>query len=436
MRPSTVIRLAGLLLIGCALAGTLAVPAIASELPFPSQERVSDRGAFLSFTGAPAEPAGLCIIDSGVTMNPDLEGVVVDREALEAGGDPGDVSPELHGTRMAMEAAAVPGNDWGMVGAAPSAVRIVSIRATNTEDALSFNAYKQAILLCEQRAATYNIKVISLSVGFQGTPTPEQLAQLEDAVQDARARFDINVAAAAGNESSTQISYPAAAPGVLAVGASNAQGERCSFSNTGPQLALLAPGCDLEEANPLTGAAEYEQGGTSYSEADDAAVLDALRAYEPALSAEAAEALMRNTAAADGDVLDVTSLFQAAGLQALIAEGEANEPKAAPAPAPAPASSPAAKGPVKHRPALIRPRVQIRRHGKTLLVRLLNLPRGDRVTVTLLTRAEHGHRRVLRRILSSHRQVSMPAIPAGLLLLSYSTAAREPVSSQASYRLR
>jgi hypothetical protein len=69
-------------------------------------------------------------------------------------------------------------------------------------------------------------------------------------------------------------------------------------------------------------------------------------------------------------------------------------------------------------------------------VRLLNLPRGDRVTVTLLTRAEHGHRRVLRRILSSHRQVSMPAIPAGLLLLSYSTAAREPVSSQASYRLR
>jgi membrane-anchored mycosin MYCP len=434
MRPRSVIRLAGLL-IGCGAVSVLAAPAVASEPPFPSQQRVSDHGAFLSFTGAPAEPAGLCIIDSGVTMNPDLEGVVVDREALEVGGDPGDVSPELHGTRMAMEAAAVPGNDWGMVGAAPSAVRIVSIRATSTEDALSFNAYKQAILLCEQRAATYDIKVISLSVGFQGTPTPEQLAQLEDAVQDARAHFDINVAAAAGNESSAQISYPAAAPGVLAVGASNAQGERCSFSNTGPQLALLAPGCDLEEANPLTGTAEYDQGGTSYSEADTAAVLVALRAYQPGLSAEAAESLMRNTAAADGGVLDVTSLFQAVGLQALIAEGEAREPKAALSPVTAPASSPAAKAPVKHRPGLIRPRVQIRQHGKTLLVRLLNLPRGDRVTVTLLARAEHGHRRVMRRILSSRRTISMSAIHAGLLLLSYSNPARQAISSQASYRL-
>jgi membrane-anchored mycosin MYCP len=435
MRASTVIRLAGLLLVGCASAGTLAAPAVASELPFASQQRVSDRGAFLSFTSAPAERAGLCIIDSGVTMNLDLEGVVVDREALEVDGNPADVSPELHGTRMAMEAAAVADNNWGMVGAAPSAVRIVSIRATNTEDALSFNAYKQAILLCEQRAATYNIKVISLSVGFQGTPTPEQLAQLEDAVKDARARFDINVAAAAGNESSTQISYPAAAPSVIAVGASNAQGERCSFSNTGPQLALLAPGCDLEEASPLTGVAEYDQGGSSYSEADAAAVLAALRAYQPGLSAEAAEALMRNTAATAGGVLDVTGLFQAAGLQALIAEGETNEPKAAPAPAPAPVIAPATKALVKHRHALIRPRVQIRRHGKTLLVRLLNLPRGDRVTVMLLARAKHGHRRVLRRTFSSHRQVSIPAIYDGLLLLSYSTPSRQSVSRRASYRL-
>jgi len=431
MKPTAVaIALAGAALAGCSPDAAMAV---ASELPFPSQQRVSDRGAFLSFASAPAEPAGLCIIDSGLTPNPDLEPVVVDREALD-GGDPGDVDPGLHGTRMAMEAAAVPGNGWGMVGAAPGAVRIVSIRATNTADALSFNAYKQAMLLCELRAAKYNIKVISLSVGFQGTPTPEQLAQLEDAVKDARARFGMDVVAAAGNEGAPQISYPAAAPGVLAVGASDAQREPCAFSNTGPQLALPAPGCDLEEANPLTGAVEYNEAGSSFSAADDAAVLAALRAYRPDLGPEQAEQLMRSTAAAAGGVLDVTALFRAAGLGGVIADGEAHEPQLTPTLTLA--SSPAAKPTAKHRALLAKPRVRIRRHGETFVVRLLNLPRGDSLTATLLGPRHHTHRHLLRRVSMIRRTISLPVIHAGLLLLSYADPAGRAVSPQASYPLR
>jgi hypothetical protein len=426
-------RLTGTAVLAVAFAAALAAPAAGSELPFPSQQRVSDRGAALPFASAPAQPAGLCIIDSGLTLNPDLASVVVDRESLD-GGHPGDVDPGLHGTRMAMEAAAVPGSDWGMVGAAPSAVRIVSIRATSTEDALSFTAYKQAMLLCELRAARFNIKVISLSVGFQGTPTAEQLVQLEDAVTEARSTYGLDVVAASGNEGASRISYPAAAPGVLAVGASNAQREPCAFSNTGPQLALLAPGCDIDEANPLTGAAEYDQAGSSFSAANDAAVLAAVRAYRPDLGPEAAEQLMRSTSEIAGGVLDVGALFRAAGLGGVIADGEAHEPTAL-ASAPTMAVLPSASPTAKHRARLVELRVRIRRRGKMLVVRLLNLPRGDRTVATLLGPRHGSHRRLLRRITSARRTISLSAVHAALLLLDYTDPAGHIVSSRASYTL-
>jgi hypothetical protein len=242
------------------------------------------------------------------------------------------------------------------------------------------------------------------------------------------------VVAAAGNEGSSQISYPAAATGVLAVGAANAQREPCSFSNTGPQLALLAPGCDLEEASPLTGAAEYDEAGTSFAEADDAAVLAALRAYRPDLSPDGAEQLMRSTAAAAGGALDVTALFQAAALQGVIAEGEAREPKPA-----TPATS--VPTPVKPAPAhrtrrMIHPRVRIRRHGKTLVMDLQNLPQGDRAIVDLLGPPRHGRRHRVLQSSSNHRRVSLPAVHGGLLALIYRDPAGHRVSYNASYLLR
>ena len=413
-------------------ATAICAPTFASELPFPTSQLQSDRGAFLPFVAPPSQPAAVCLIDSGVDVNPDTQPVLVDREALD-GGDPGDVDPALHGTRMTMEAAAAAGNEWGMVGAAPTAVRIVSIRATSTTDGLSFGAYKQAILLCELRASTYDIKVISLSVGFQGSPGPEELAELQDAVQNARTRYSIDVVAAAGNESSAEISYPAAAPGVLAVGAADAQRERCAFSNTGSQLALLAPGCDLEEANPLSGSPEYDYAGTSQATAITAAVLAALRAYRPDLSPEGAEQLLRGTAAAAGAVLDVTALFRAAGLGGLIAEGEAREPR----PALPAASIPAPVKPAAAHPTrLIRPRVRLRRHGKTLIVDLQNLPHGDHAIVKLLGPRLHRHRHRVRQISSKHRTVSLPEVHGGMLTVVYRNPAGQPVSNGSSYRLR
>ena len=45
----------------------------------------ADNGAFLAYAPAPAQPAGLCLVDTGVDLNPDTQGSVVYRTAIDGG---------------------------------------------------------------------------------------------------------------------------------------------------------------------------------------------------------------------------------------------------------------------------------------------------------------------------------------------------------------
>ena len=57
---------------------------------------------------------------------------------------------------------------------------------------------------------------------------------------------EVAVVGASGNGSSlTTVSYPAACPGVIAVGASAADDTRAAFSNAGERLDLVAPGVGI-----------------------------------------------------------------------------------------------------------------------------------------------------------------------------------------------
>jgi hypothetical protein len=390
-----------------ASAGTLLAPVAArSELVYPPSQTIADRGTWLPFAPAPAHPAGICLIDSGVNLNPDTESQVIDREALD-GGSPNDVSPVQHGTLMAMEMAA-PFNGWGTIGAAPTAVRIVSIRAESTTDALTVGAYKQAIVACQDLAARrpeFNLKVINLSLGFQGQPSPEQLAELEDAATTAH-NAGLDIVAAAGDEGSQSISYPAAVSPIIAVGASGANHAPCSFSNTGPQLALLAPGCDLQEANPISGAPMNEYGGTSQAAATtSAAGLAALRAYEPGIGPSQAEQLLITAARAAGGSLDVTALFQAAGLENIIEAGERNEPTTPPPSTPAPVALHRERGTPSRR--LPRPRLSVRHRGNTLFVRFLNLPVDGQAILNIFSRKHGRSRAALAHMTTRHRVVRL-----------------------------
>jgi subtilisin family serine protease len=342
-------------------------------------------------------------------LNPDTQSTVIFRTAL-GGGDPGDVSAQEHGTTMAMFAAA-PANGWGMIGAAPAAVRIISVRvAQPAETGEGLDYYPAGIRECLHYRQTYNIKVISLSLGSAPPETTPQ-STIDEQVTIAH-NYGIDVVAAAGNDQGP-LEYPAADPTVLSVGATGTAHELCGFSSVGARL--LAPGCELDAADPNTGwpNSDYSQ-GTSQAAAITAAVLGALRAYRPELTPEEAEQLL--TSQATG-TLNVTATFQAAGLTSIIQAGTQTE-----LPAPlrnppatqdinptAPPTMPPPTGPPLTA-RLPRPHARLRRHGKHLLLSLTSRPVGAETQLLLLGR-HHGHNELgrLRMITSSRAAIQLPA---------------------------
>jgi hypothetical protein len=275
-------------------------------------------------------------VDSGVDTNPDTQGVVVGAEATvpEWGASDGlaqtlprvDGHPNGHGTEMAMLMAA-PQNGWGMVGLAPSAVHVYSIRVVPPgQNTFPFAAYTHAIVRCLKLHDTTepSMSVINLSIGAQATPTKDDLLFVEDTVEVAR-NHGLNVVAAAGNDGD-KMSYPAAFAPVLSVGAGDAgsggSAVSCGFSG-GNDLDITAPGCDslnggIDEAFEDDGAPAVGF-GTSQAASLVSAVIAAMRAYSPAISAAEAELCLTSTER--GGDLNVTAAFEVCGLDSVVRAG-------------------------------------------------------------------------------------------------------------------
>jgi thermitase len=89
------------------------------------------------------------------------------------------------------------------------------------------------------KATDLGARVINVSLGSSGSAPI-----LEAAVRYAQSRHVI-IVAAAGNEQQNALSMPAGIPGVLSVGAVDANGTQAYFSNSGPGLTLVAPGVGI-----------------------------------------------------------------------------------------------------------------------------------------------------------------------------------------------
>jgi hypothetical protein len=382
-------------------------PSMARAETAITTQAVADDGAFLPYAPAPAQLAGLCLVDTGVNPNPDTEGVVVERTALD-GGSGGDVSPTLHGTVLAMMAGA-PANGWGMVGTAPHAIQIVSVRILESgQTTFPFSSYASGITECLEQRHKYDIRVINLSLGTSETPSAQSYEMLGNAVQKA-GNYGVAVVAAAGNDDGGPVEYPAAYPGVLSVGATDTQGGGfCSFSNRGEGLRLLAPGCDLDGADPTSGAPNYNYWqGTSEASVIAASALDALYSYQPSLSPEAGEKEL--TEAHDG-VLDIAQTFRNAGLGAVVSAGEAAEPGAQ-------TGSPAGSSPQSVAPLTAmtltrpfpRPQARLRRVKHRLVLALVGRPQEAEVQARYL--GHRGHSRQLRVLRTLHGAFTNLTLP-------------------------
>ena len=376
--------------IGAACLMLILLPAAARAEPGVTTQATADNGAFLPYAPPPAQLAGLCLVDTGVNPNTDTEGIVVERMALD-GGSGEDVSATMHGTVLAMMAGA-PANGWGMVGTAPRAVQIVSVGIVeHGHTTFPFNAYAAGITACLRVRQQHNIRVINLSLGTSESPSGESYEALTNAIERAT-NYGVAVVAAAGNDDGGAVEYPAAYPRVLSVGATDTQGGGfCSFSNRGEGLRLLASGCDLDGADPLTGAPNYNYWqGTSEASAIAAAALDALDSYQPGLSPEMAE---KDLTEANNGVLDIAQTFRNAGLGAIVTAGEAAEPGAQPNTTTGSSPQPLTSSVSMTHP-FARPRVRLERVKHRLVLALSGRPSEAHVQVRYL--GHRGHSRQLR----------------------------------------
>ena len=167
-------------------------------VPAGTVQQAAADALFLQYAPAPPTPGIICLVDSGVDPNPDTTPILAGSHALSPNTNTGDElaalnpplpggHPDGHGTYMAMIAAA-PANGWGMVGFAPTSVRVFNLKALAAgQTTFSFPEYGSAIQYCQDLTAKMPVSVVNLSLGSGTQPSGGELEALENYVRAANA---------------------------------------------------------------------------------------------------------------------------------------------------------------------------------------------------------------------------------------------------------
>jgi serine protease len=198
------------------------------------------------------EGINVAVLDTGVDRNhPDLQAAYVGGvNILDDTKPPADENK--HGTHVSGIIAATD-NGFGIVGAAPG-VKLWNVKVLDI-DGKGYDEYTAAGIdwVIEQQRLWGGRWVINMSLGSAALG-----GKLEGlAVQRAYAAGIILVAAA-GNRNQDWLDYPAAYPGVIAVGAVGQDGKKADFSSYGFGMPIVAPGV-LVESTLIDGIEEVSE---------------------------------------------------------------------------------------------------------------------------------------------------------------------------------
>ena len=187
----------------------------------------------------------VAIMDTGIDYNhPDLAANYkggydfAGRFVWQGRNDDDPMDKQGHGTHCAGIVAAVKGNDIGVIGVALEA----DLYAVKVFDDRGNGRYSDAIEGLEW-CIDNDIQVISMSFGSAYSAGDPGIEPWIDAAYDA----GILLVGAAGNEGSGEdtVIYPARYDAVIAVAATNSGDTRASWSSTGPDVELAAPGVSI-----------------------------------------------------------------------------------------------------------------------------------------------------------------------------------------------
>ncbi len=179
------------------------------------------------------------VIDSGIdTKHPDLAHAYAGGTNVLEDASAGPEDDLGHGTHVAGTIAAAD-NGFGVVGVAPG----VKLWSAKVLDRGGFGTDETLVAGIEWAIARKKeiggIWVANMSVGATAG-SPAEARAIQHALNEG-----IHLVAAAGNDGSEFLNFPAAYPGVIAVGAVDEKLAVADFSTYGSGLSIVAPGVDV-----------------------------------------------------------------------------------------------------------------------------------------------------------------------------------------------
>lgn len=179
----------------------------------------------------------VAVVDTGVNYNhPDLVGRVDTAHQIDYVNKDNDaMDDEGHGTHVAGIITAATNNNQGVAGVGYNDLQVLPIKVLDNQGYGYYSDIAQGITY----AADLGVPVINLSLGGS---FPSQT--LQDAVNYAWQKGSM-IVAAAGNSGNTAPLYPAYYSNAIAVGASDQNDRRASFSTYGFWVDIVAPGVNI-----------------------------------------------------------------------------------------------------------------------------------------------------------------------------------------------
>ncbi|MCA9077956.1 MAG: choice-of-anchor D domain-containing protein, partial [Planctomycetaceae bacterium] len=270
----------------------------------------------------PGEIAGNGIDDDGNGWIDDIHGIDVSPDATGTNGSSkydNDPSPfnafDNHGTAVAGAAAAVGNNATGVAGVAHSSkiLPIKPFRTTNSSGSLSlsYNDLAAAIYYAAGRTfdglGTWRGADVSNHSWGGGPANQAVIDAFAWAEQNGRGGKGQASFVSTGNDSTGLISFPSSLSSTIAVGASDHNDTRASYSNYGSGIDFVAPGGTSSGSawyytTDRSGASGYVSGnyvgitGTSFSAPTAAGIGALVLSVNPNLTASELRSLLRDTA--------------------------------------------------------------------------------------------------------------------------------------------
>ncbi len=195
----------------------------------------------------------------GNNIDDDSNGYIDDYQGWDVANNDSDANPDhainmYHGTLVSGAASAVTNNGIGIASVSYNSSKIIPIKAsnmpvflTNTEEALDY-------------AINIQSKIINMSFGTSDTTNIKTISNILNLAD----QKNMILIAAAGNDGTENLVYPAAFPFVFAVGATTNNDKVSSFSQYGSFVDLMAPGNNIYSTTIFGSLYDYES-GTSMS---------------------------------------------------------------------------------------------------------------------------------------------------------------------------